>query len=150
MSIHPTDFLDSAKKLLGNPDETSTRNAISRAYYAAYHLARSAYPPDAEFAKANAGGVHATFIDQLVQAEPGSPERLAGVKLGTLKGRRTKADYVLDCNIKPYVAAMQIQEAEALGALIESHQQHEASETNTSGTNAQTSKSCQPKLQRVQ
>lgn len=117
MSTAPLDFLESAKKFLGETDEISTRNAISRAYYAAYHSSQEVFEVDPEFRRRSSSGVHTTYIDQLMQSEPGSPQRLTATKLSTLKGKRAAADYDLRTDIRPYVAPMQISSAEELLAL---------------------------------
>lgn len=122
MSISPVDFLDSAKQSLLSAEqygEVAIRNAISRAYYAAFHQARSVFPVDREFGK-NAGvGMHEAYIDQLMQADTGSDARWAAVKLKSLKGRRANADYRLDNDLPAYHATMQVTAAEELFKKLE-------------------------------
>lgn len=119
MSVNPTDILDSARAIKTDEGEIFIRNAISRAYYAAYHLARQTFPADQEFQARSGAGVHKSYIDQLQEAAQGSIERKVGVVLNAMKGKRTKADYHLDDDIKPYEAAMQIVKAESLFAELE-------------------------------
>lgn len=118
MSVSPTDILGSAQATQAVEGEISVRNAISRAYYAAYHLARQTFPPLPESMASAGGGVHKAYIDQLQQADEGSIERRFGVALNSMKGKRTKADYHLSDDIKPYEAVMQITKAESLFADI--------------------------------
>lgn len=122
MSISPVDFLASAKQSLLSAEqhgEVAIRNAISRAYYAAFHQARTVFPVDREFGR-NAGvGMHEAYIDQLMQADTGSDARWTAVKLKSLKGRRANADYRLDDDLPSYHATMQVTAAEELFKKLE-------------------------------
>lgn len=116
MSVTPSNFLDSARALAadGN-DEMAKRNAISRAYYAAYHRSCAAVPPQKIAGKT---GMHRSYIDQLMATAPGTIERNAAVKLSTLYSRRIKADYRLHEELPAGAVAMQISTATELFQLF--------------------------------
>lgn len=117
MSVTPSDFLDSAQKLAaaGN-DEMSQRNAISRAYYAAYHRSCASLPPEKTGGNT---GMHRSYINQLMAADPGTIERNAGVKLNSIYSRRIRADYRLHENLSVGAVAMQISAATELFQLFD-------------------------------
>jgi uncharacterized protein (UPF0332 family) len=93
------DFLNSALELVKENEEISKRNAISRAYYAAYHksLEASPYLPNAV---PDGVGLHQRLILQFSSFN-GSRDstRLAkhiSYKLSRIRATRTKADYKLN------------------------------------------------------
>lgn len=106
MSVSPADFLDSARALATGPGEISKRNAISRAYYAAYHLACKVFPPVRDDDERS--GMHRGYLDQLQNHPPGSAQRVAGVKLATLYQRRIIADYRLADSLSADAVARQM------------------------------------------
>lgn len=119
MSVVPEDFLGLAKQVdLSVNKEIEVRNAISRAYYAAYHQTRKTFPADKEFAKNSGFGVHEAYIEQLMQFDPGTPERITAVKLKTMKGRRSIADYRLDDDVRAFTAAQQNSAAEEVFSIL--------------------------------
>lgn len=116
MCVKPCDFLNSAIQLAGSGDEMSKRNALSRAYYAAYHHAIEICDPVGEDEEARTG-MHRRFIEGLVQSDPGTLNRRVGVKLNTLYAKRIKADYRLTDEIVASQVALQINDARAVLAL---------------------------------
>lgn len=116
MCVKPFDFLNSAIQLAGGGDEMSKRNALSRAYYAAYHHAREICDPVDEDEEVQTG-MHRRFIEGLVQSEPGTLNRILGVKLNTLYAKRIKADYRLSDEIVASQVALQINDAKTVLAL---------------------------------
>ncbi len=99
MSVTAKDFLDLAKSMIqSKPSEIEKRCAVSRAYYAAYHLAQEKFPPSAadQNSEADKAGVHQRYITNLKQFPDKSTERFIGLKLDKLRGRRVIADYRLD------------------------------------------------------
>jgi len=89
MAVNKNEFLDFAKNLPGD-SEINNRNAVSRAYYAAYHTCLEKFSP----AQSAAGGVHAKLIDGLIKS-PSSADRQIGYILKDIKDRRTISDYFL-------------------------------------------------------
>lgn len=121
--ISSTDFLDSAKELAQNKNETAFRNSISRAYYCAYH---AVLPLDESLA--NHGGiktdvgVHEQLISKLENC-PRSVQNWAtfksiGVLMRYLKKLRVEADYDLASEISIEQAQQQIKQAEKVLAKI--------------------------------
>ncbi|MDD4913520.1 MAG: hypothetical protein PHW13_00610 [Methylococcales bacterium] len=90
MAINKDEFLSFAKNLPAY-NEINNRNAISRAYYAAYHHCSEKFLAN----KNISGGVHSQLIDSLVKS-PSSTDRQIGYMLKNLKDRRTTADYFLN------------------------------------------------------
>ena len=97
------EFLDLARSLIGrtpggSTDEAAWRSAVSRAYYAAYHVAldyavSKALPP-AVLPPGNKAGAHERLIRQYLQNFPKTdPGFAVGSELSDLKGRRVRADY---------------------------------------------------------
>lgn len=130
MSVTPADILASAKELNTGTSEVAARNAMSRAYYAAFHQARLLLPPE-ELDPNCRTGMHRQYIDQLMQADPGSCERKVAVKLSTLHGKRSRADYRLNEDIPGYFAAMQISAAEEVFQLLDQPRAVEPHEAKT-------------------
>jgi uncharacterized protein (UPF0332 family) len=107
MSVTPDDFLESARSLAAENDEMARRNALSRAYYAAFHRIVATIRP-VENDDTSKSGMHRRFINQLMSCDSGTSERLLGVKLQTLYSRRITADYRLGDDILPAKVAQQI------------------------------------------
>ncbi|HYE37577.1 hypothetical protein [Methylocaldum sp.] len=124
MPVQPADFLESAKLELKSEKEIHFRNAISRAYYAAYHscLPLDDILPDHGEARTNVG-VHERFISKLTKFPTSCDElaRNAGMKIKSLgyvlqqcKTARHKADYDLRAEIGSSEAEGQISTAEKI------------------------------------
>lgn len=97
MSITPASLLQGAKEIAAfSLEEVHQRNAISRAYYWAYHSVSSAIPPD----RVDRGfGMHKNYIAQLISMPNGSFERNLGIRLQSMHGKRIVADYELSENV---------------------------------------------------
>lgn len=118
MSVSPKDFLESAVGLAGaGPDEMTQRNAISRAYYSAYHRACEFIKPEASEEKV---GVHKRYINQLNKGANGSIERKIAGRIKAMYLRRRVADYFLQDNLETYATALQLSTANDLFFIIES------------------------------
>lgn len=110
MSIRPLDFLAAAIELSTVNTEISKRNALSRAYYAAFHTACEKFPLDKSYTPPNNDvGVHKKYISYLISRDAASVERLMGLALQKLHKKRIKADYKLDENLMPDDLALQIE-----------------------------------------
>lgn len=88
------EYLNLAKEIaadmtLGATQESKLRCAISRAYYAAFHKAKSvAFPEGAP----NSPGIH-TLVTLELKSHNDPRYRQLGIDLDRLKDNRTKADY---------------------------------------------------------
>ena len=116
MSVSPDCFLNFSKTALNEIDEFSKRNSLSRAYYAAYHLAKSHFPTIL-IEDANVG-MHKSFIEALMKCPQDSLERKIGMQLHTLHIRRIKADYKIQLDIPKSDPAMQITGVEKVFKLL--------------------------------
>lgn len=116
MSVQPNAFLESAKALISENTEIAKRNSVSRAYYAAFHRAQITYP----FVPPRGKSTHKSYFEHLELFPPGSVERVLGVKLKTMHGRRVIADYKLRAEIPISMPAMQIIAAEDVYELLKS------------------------------
>lgn len=109
MSVKPLDFLTAAIELSTVNSEISKRNALSRAYYAAYHTAIENFPLDESYTPPDKNsGMHKKYISYLMSRDTTSTERLIGIALGKLLKKRVKADYHLDANLELDDLALQI------------------------------------------
>lgn len=112
MSVTPADFLACAEAHAQHNDEMSKRNAISRAYYAAFHKAQEKFPLPKT---TNMGmGIHSSYIDNLIETDKNSESRRIGLKLKTLHSRRARADYNITQDLPTADTAMQIAAAKEL------------------------------------
>ena len=117
MSISARDFLTSAESLaVFGLDEINQRNAISRAYYAAYHRAKNEFAPDG---KVRGVGMHRGYIQQLKEADRGTLERKIGVSLGVIYSSRIISDYQLDKNVTSSDFSQTISRAKILFELLD-------------------------------
>lgn len=115
MSVRPSDFLDSAKLLAQGNCEIDKRNAISRAYYAAYHRAKTVYP----FRPAKGQTSHKSFFDHLMKSQLKYPARLVGSRLKTMHVHRVTADYFIQEEIFSSILNIQLDGAEEIIALLD-------------------------------
>lgn len=113
MAIQKEDFLAFAKAL---PEdcEINLRNAISRAYYAAYHGCLEIYRAD----NSADGGVHSKLIAGLKNSSV-QKDRQRGFILEQLKSLRTTADYYLSESIDLKDKQMAIKQTERLLKLLQ-------------------------------
>lgn len=104
--IQPNDFLHSADACLAqskvDPNEAHVRSTISRAYYAAFHHAKTE--------AASKYGIHVSppkEHKELVEALQGNADKklvIAGNRLQKLRDKRTLADYFLNQTLANYEA----------------------------------------------
>lgn len=108
MPVDKQAFLQFAKSL---PEDTEIqiRNAVSRAYYAAYHACLEVYKMDGSAD----GGVHAKLISGLTKSTDAN-DRKIGFILQQLKGFRTVADYHLSATVSVQDKETSIKQTEKL------------------------------------
>ncbi len=92
--MEPKDFLQVANDLAKSDEAAELRSAVSRAYYAAFHVARKLLV-DMGFQISKGPGAHGDVCKYLGNAGNPSVEH-AGNNIGDLKGWRNQADYDLD------------------------------------------------------
>lgn len=100
MGITASDFLASAKNMFTAGSETDFRNAVSRSYYAAYHVAAEVavkHCPD-EDAHLHMGS-HERLINQYMKCSKLSRGKNLAYILQSLKLERHRADYNLDYDV---------------------------------------------------
>jgi uncharacterized protein (UPF0332 family) len=108
--MNPRDFLILAQALAGQTTEAAWRSAISRAYYAAFHVARTLLA-SLRFVVPRADRAHAYLWLRLHNC--GDPQvSQAGADLNALRGDRNEADYDLQSAIAPAFAQAQVQVAQ--------------------------------------
>src|SRR4051812_7227358 len=88
------DFLTLAARLALGAEEADWRTAVSRAYYAAFHAARSLLT-DLGFAVPREERAHKYLAFRLTNAPVGRAPRV-GLDLDNLRTERNRADYDLD------------------------------------------------------
>lgn len=144
MSVTPQDFLTSAIELsISGHDEIIQRNAISRAYYAAYHRACEFIRPVESDENV---GVHKRYVNQLMKGENGSIERRIGGKIKSMFARRRVADYRITESIEGNAVAIQLSAAQELFNTIDSS---EASPENEIVVNVDKSSNPRPSLKLI-
>lgn len=87
------DFLNSARRLAAGPDESDWRSAVSRAYYAAFHVARDLLAA-LGFQTPRADRAHNYLYARLNNSGDAGVEDVAK-RLHELRRRRNQADYDL-------------------------------------------------------
>ncbi len=92
--MDPKDFLRVANDLAKSDEAAELRSAVSRAYYAAFHVARKLLV-DMGFEISRGPAAHGDVCKYLGNAANPSVEH-AGNNIGDLKGWRNQADYDLD------------------------------------------------------
>jgi len=97
--VVPEDFLDSAEEISEGRREIDYRNAVSRAYYAAYHACKTlAGPPPRRSNRST--GAHDWLVSELKEWPRSDETFLQFRQIGTLleiaKDQRRDADYRLD------------------------------------------------------
>ena len=109
MSVKPVEFLNSANEYAETNKEINKRNAISRSFYACYHVATQNFPIEPGFQSTNPkAGTHAKYIEYLSSFPNGSKQRLLGLNLKKLLVRRRMADYDIDLELKKSDLALQL------------------------------------------
>ena len=84
-------YLEFARELAQDPREQSSRSAISRAYYAAFHYARAYVEQSTSTSTLRDGAAHRVVPEQLQRMRPA--QSMAANRLIELKKLRTWADY---------------------------------------------------------
>jgi uncharacterized protein (UPF0332 family) len=116
--MSPRDFLDQADELVNAAREVDWRSAASRAYYAAFHVARSLLEA-AGFVVPRAEQAHQYLHLRL--ANSGHPDiEQAGTELDDLRRRRNRADYDLHIAFPQSAAHDAVTTALAVIDLLES------------------------------
>ena len=92
--MDPKDFLRVANDLAQSNKAAELRSAVSRAYYAAFHVARKLLV-DMGFEISKGSGAHGDVCKYLGNAGNPAVEH-AGNNIGALKGWRNQADYELN------------------------------------------------------
>ena len=94
-------FIDVAEELMRLPgadrirQEARHRSAVSRAYYAAFHVAQ-AYIEEHALVRLTKTGRDHNLISETLQQQPDKRLRFVGQELATLKDARQEADYSTD------------------------------------------------------
>jgi uncharacterized protein (UPF0332 family) len=115
--MNPRTFLDVANTLVTGLTEAEWRSAISRAYYAAFHVARQVLR-QCGFAVPRADQSHSYLWLRLAHA--GHPDvESAGNELNSLRRARNRADYDLDRPLAQVYAIDQVQLAETVIELLD-------------------------------
>jgi uncharacterized protein (UPF0332 family) len=116
--MNAQDFLSLAQTLSGQATEACWRSAISRAYYAAFHVARVLLR-DLGFRIPRADQAHAYLWLRLSNC--GEPQiQVAGQRLRDLRSERNRADYDIETPLLQAAAAVQIRIAEDLIQFLDS------------------------------
>ncbi len=111
------DFLSVAKGLIVGQTEAAWRSGVSRAYYAAFHVARQLME-DLGFTVPRADRAHGYLWLRLSNA--GDPQVMsAGRELKILRDARNGADYEVNRYLAQATASVQIQAAEQLIQLLD-------------------------------
>ena len=95
--IRGEEFLGLAENYATGPTEADWRSAVSRAYYAAFHVARE-FMSNLGFATPRADQAHAFLWRRLGNCGC-VPLALAGSRLNQLRGERNRADYDLNSDL---------------------------------------------------
>ena len=103
MPVTPEDLFDIAASLVAGEREADWRNAVSRAYYAAFHRC-GRVAADAGLAVAETGSVHAALIDALTHGHSPTVLRGLGFMLEQCRRRRVVADYDIDGDFEQHIA----------------------------------------------
>jgi len=106
------DFLLLARRLAGGASEAEWRSAVSRAYYAAFHVARSLLS-DLKFTVPRADRAHQYQVFRLSNSGEAAVEQ-AGRDLDTLRRLRNRADYDETPTLPQSQAAAAVQVAEGI------------------------------------
>ena len=111
------DFLTVAKQLAAGGTEAEWRSAISRAYYAAFHIARELLE-DLRFTVPHADRAHAYLSRRLANCGHARIQQ-GGAGLNTLRGVRNQADYDLHRPVTVQLAALHVRIAEQIVQALE-------------------------------
>lgn len=116
--MDPHDYLEVAWTLLEGDREAEWRSALSRAYYAAFHVARRLLL-QCGFAVPRADQAHAFLWLRL--SNSGHPDvRKVGIQLNDLRQARNRADYDLERSVDEISALDKVQLAADILELLDS------------------------------
>ncbi len=115
--MDPRKFLNQARRLASSTEEEDWRTAVSRAYYAAFHVACDLMA-DLGFTVPNADRAHAYLWLRLQNCGNASVEK-AGRDLNDLRRRRNNADYELSRPIRSNDPVAAIREADSIILILE-------------------------------
>lgn len=110
MSCDPLDILRFAESMADAADEVKNRSSISRAYYAAYHVAKT-YEQFLPNPRTIRGGTHKQLTDKFCDINSDSRLRSIGYILRDMCTHREAADYDLSEPITIYETNAQIESA---------------------------------------
>ena len=116
--MNERDFLVLAQTLVGMPDEAAWRSAVSRAYYAAFHVARHLLE-GLGFAVPRADRAHAYLWMRLGNCGDILTQQ-ASVNLNALRGERNRADYDLGTPMRQTIARARVRTAEQIIQTLDS------------------------------
>ena len=112
------DFLSLARDLLASSTEAAWRSSVSRAYYAAFHVARELLE-DVGFTVPRGERAHAYLWLRLSNC--GEPQvQDAGRRLNTLRGLRNRADYDVTASLALPTADGQVRIGEDIIQVLDS------------------------------
>src|SRR5437899_834592 len=103
------DFLSLARELVAGATEAEWRTAVSRGYYAAFHLARELFE-DLGFAVPRGDRAHG-YLWLRLQNCSHAPVVIAGAALNQLRADRNQADYDLHRPLSQRLATSEVQAA---------------------------------------
>jgi uncharacterized protein (UPF0332 family) len=115
------DFLTLARQLTGRATEADWRTAVSRAYYAAFHIARQLLT-DLNFTVPRADRAHQYLVFRLSNSGEPTVEQ-AGRDLETLRRLRNRADYDEVPALPQPQAAAAVQLAEVIIQVLDASRQ---------------------------
>ncbi len=118
MSCTPQDFLSLAIKLSSSAEEIERRTGVSRAYYAAFHIADQAKGilPELPYQEAGFGSHESVVRRYLADSENKTSVKL-GYILRDMKNRRESADYELTGECPTQDVQVQIGQAKKIEEL---------------------------------
>lgn len=120
MASTAEDFKKSAVGLVASAAEIDRRNAISRTYYAAFHIARDVADQlglEDKYAN-NKMGDHERLIKRFEHAQEQPYGKKMAVVLADMRRRRGKADYEIDQDISGFDASTQFKMLERFEAQV--------------------------------
>ena len=115
--MNPRKFLDLANRLAVGDDEEDWRSAVSRAYYAAFHVGRELLTAGG-FAAPDGPQGHAYVWLRLANSGNRAVVE-AGNQLNALRGQRNRADYDLKDEFDNLMAITQVGVAEDVVRLLD-------------------------------
>jgi uncharacterized protein (UPF0332 family) len=115
------EFLTVAQQLAGTSTEAQWRSAISRAYYAAFHVARELLE-DLRFVVPRADRAH-TYLSRRLANCGHTQAQQAGTNLNALRGDRNQADYDLHRSVTAELAALHVRLTEQIVRFLDAASQ---------------------------